>query len=215
MNRLFHLVLSSLRQTRPYALYQLARSGYLRQHGWLQSVREQRSVDYTGRPVPWITYPCLEFLERRINKRMAVFEYGSGNSTLWWSERVGKVVSREHDFVWYQEMKKHAPSNVELCHVPLENEGEYSREILKYPSQFEIVIVDGRDRVNCLKNAPVALRDDGVIVLDNSERKEYEEGIKLLSEKGYRKLDFCGLGPINAYSWCTSIFYRIPNCLEI
>lgn len=28
---------------------------------------------------------------------MKIFEYGSGNSTLWWSEKVDSIISVEHD----------------------------------------------------------------------------------------------------------------------
>ena len=209
------MILSWLRQTRPYQLYQLARSGYLHEQGWLRSVREQQSVDFSGNPFPWITYPCLKFLEQRIHKRMTVFEYGSGNSTLWWAARVGKVISYEHDHDWYRKMEKRVPPHVEINYVSLEAGGEYSRKILEYPGQVNIVMVDGCDRINCLKNAPVALCDDGVIILDNSDREEYKEGTEFLRNRGYNRLDFHGIGPINAYSWCTSIFYRASNCLEI
>lgn len=215
MIRLFSPILSWLKQTRPYSLYQLARRGYLHDRGWLVSVQRQQSVDVAGRPIPWITYPCLSFLKQRLNKQMAVFEYGSGNSTLWWAEHVGRVTSCEHDLGWYQKMKPRIPPHVELRCLALEYGGDYSREILNYPAQFDIVIVDGRDRINCLRNAPAALRNDGVIILDNSDRTAYGQGIAFLRQEGYRQLDFHGMGPINAYPSCTSIFYREQNCLGI
>jgi hypothetical protein len=36
-----------------------------------------------------------------------------------------------------------------------------------------------------------------------------------LLKNDFRRLDFTGLGPINASPWCTSIFYRRKNCFDI
>ena len=44
--------------------------------------------------------------------------------------------------------------------------------------------IDGRDRINCIKYSDMALKNGVVIILDNSERKEYDEGIKYLGERG-------------------------------
>jgi hypothetical protein len=70
------------------AIYSLYRTGPLKDDGWFRSCREQASVDANGNPIPWITYPAIEFLVKRINNQLSVFEYGCGNSTLWWASRV-------------------------------------------------------------------------------------------------------------------------------
>ena len=77
------------------------------------------------------------------------------------------------------------------------------------------MVVDGRDRPRCAMNAPAALKPGGVIHWDNSERASYAEGIAFLANSGFRRLDFSGLGPVGAYAWRTSIFYKPDNCLGI
>jgi len=47
-----------------------------------------------------MTYPAIRFLERRLSNSLEVFEFGSGNSTLWWAERVSRIDSCEHDAQW-------------------------------------------------------------------------------------------------------------------
>lgn len=146
---------------------------------------------------------------------MVVFEFGSGNSTLWWGKKVSKVISYEHDLSWYQSFKNRLPSNVEYHHCELAYGEEYSKAILDYNNAFDIIIIDGRDRVNCAKNSLGALKDHGVIIWDNSDRESYEEGYSFLIQNDFKRLDFEGHGPINSYGWSTSIFYRNNNCLGI
>lgn len=146
---------------------------------------------------------------------MNVFEYGCGNSTLWWASRVQRVVSCEHDQSWYGEVKKTVPGNVELHHIPLERDGAYSRLVAKFQGEFDIIFIDGRDRVNCVKQSLGALRPNGVVILDNSDELEYSEGLQFFLVNNYKFLHFCGPGPINSAAWRTTIFYTQGNCLGI
>jgi hypothetical protein len=196
------------------ALVGLLRGGFLSESGWLRSVWEQRSVDKEGKPLPWMTYPVIAFLSPRLRPEFALFEYGAGGSTRWWSERVGSVVSCEHDPAWYAEVLEGLPANVTLRHVPLEGEA-YARQVTQCGRSFDLVVIDGRDRVNCARHALSALSPVGVIVWDNSERTHYEDGYRLLMEAGFRRLDFHGMSPLNTYGSTTSIFYRAGNCLGI
>lgn len=198
-----------------YPLYCLKRSGFLRNSGWFKSFTTGISIDNKGAPIPWITYAAISFLEKRIHNNMVVFEYSCGNSTLWWASRIKNLISCEHDQAWYEKMKQKIPQNVELCHINLEYGGNYSKKIAEYNKKYDIIIIDGRDRVNCAKNSLSAIKEDGVFIWDNSDRDSYKEGYDYLLYHGYKRLDFDGMGPINVDSWCTSIFYKPSNCLNI
>lgn len=188
---------------------------YLDEIGWFRSKEARMPMDRNGDSLPWFTYPSIAFLTGRIRSDMSVFEYGSGNSTLWWSTKVSELVSCEHDLEWYNFFKERVPSNVSYIHRDLENGGGYCKAILQFDDNFDIVVIDGRDRVNCAKNLLPKLHDRGVIVWDNSDRQRYEDGYSFLLDNGFRRLDFTGLGPINNSEWCTSVFYRDDNCLNI
>ena len=196
------------------ALPLLARYGYLKESGWLKSRHAGVPVDNQGHPLPWFTYPSIDFLKDRVSKDMDVFEYGAGNSTLWWADRVGQVVTCEHDENWYKRMFDLVPDNVALHHLSV-NGGEYASMILRHQSEFDIVVIDGKDRVTCAKNCLPSLKEGGVIVWDNSDRDGYAEGYEFLLQNGYHRRDFEGMGPINRKPWNTSIFYRMDNCLGI
>ncbi len=189
---------------------------YLHHSGWKNSVLTYSSVDSQRQPIPWITYAAIEFLKDRIQEDHLIFEYGSGNSTLWLSTRSRKLISIEHDASWYQKMQASIVGQgiISYQHIPLAS-GQYEKEILRYPGQIDILFIDGRNRVACCTNGIPALSKRGVILFDNSERHDYTAAMNMLKEQGFKRLDFWGLGPISDHGWCTSIFYKSDNCLSI
>jgi hypothetical protein len=192
-----------------------ARDSYLNSVGWFDSFYQFMPVNNNGAAIPWYTYSAIDFLEGRIEKTMTVFEYGSGNSTIWWAEHVKKIVSCEHDQKWFNKLKPDIPENVEYTHIDLSSPANYETAALKNGNKFDVIVIDGRNRVNCARSSLVQLKDNGVVIWDNSDRKEYEKGYQFLLDNGFRRLDFTGMGPINGYAWCTSVFYRAENCLGI
>ncbi len=188
--------------------------------GWLESAVRREPVDRDGRPLPWWTYGAIRFLGPRLQPSMRVFEYGSGNSTLWLAERVGAVVSVEHDRAWQERVAARAPANVTCRWVPLG--GRYPESVLEWNTDsvapaapFDLVIIDGRRRAECTPHAVRALAPAGVILFDNTDRVRYRQALRALAEAGFRRLDFFGLGPVNASAEQTSILYRPDNVLGI
>ena len=188
---------------------------YLEASGWLNSRRLKMPVDAEERPLPWWTYPIIDFLARRVRPDMRVFEFGSGNSTLWWASRVEHVTAVEHHPRWAVRMAQAVPDNVSLLHVPLEPDGDYCRTSQRTGGRFDIVVVDGRDRVNCARECLGSLKEDGVIVWDDSQRRRYRPGFRFLGRRGFRQLEFHGHGPMDTLPWETSVFYRDVNCLGL
>lgn len=198
-----------------YAYCSLRRSGLLKDAGWFKSFRAIEPIDKDGNPIPWMAYSATSFLEKRINGSMSIFEYGCGNSTLWWAKRVKSVVSCEHDKAWYEKIEKLIPANVTLHHVDLEYGGAYSKKVSEYRGMFDIIVIDGRDRLNCGRNSLTAIKSDGVIIWDDSDRDDYTEGYDRLLNSGYKRIDFEGIGPVRVENRCTAIFYKGMNCLGI
>lgn len=96
---------------------------YLKNMGWDRSVVSHQAEDRHG-PVPWITYPALRMLERVVQPHFKVFEYGAGNSSLWWAARVAEVVSVEHDRGWARAVAARAPANLTVVSRPIEAEAD-------------------------------------------------------------------------------------------
>lgn len=85
----------------------------------------------------------------------------------------------------------------------------YATEILTQPKgHFDVVVVDGMARLLTGYVAAQAVADDGFIILDNSDRWQYNDLQAYLIGQGYGRVDFWGPGPVNTYAWCTSFFSR-------
>jgi hypothetical protein len=201
---------------KPYAVTRLfRRESYLHKLGWFESYKARAPVDADGEPIPLLTYPALDFLRRRVPEQTEVFEYGSGYSTLWWARRVLRVEAVEHHEGWYERVRAQAPKNVRLHLIPLEPDGAYCRKILEYNSVFDLVVIDGRDRVRCARNALGALKPSGVVIWDDSNRDKYQEGLGWLRDQGFRQIAFTGLTATSERQKETSILYRPDNVLGL
>lgn len=178
--------------------------------GWVRSRREDRPVDHTGSPLPWVTYPAIHLLSDRTPKDVRVFEYGAGSSTLWWEARGATVVSCEHDVRWHEAISRQV--NTAVVTFKALDDG-YIDEPTNY--QTYPIVIDGRRRVDCARVAARCLTDRGVIVWDNTDRSKYEPGLKFLLDSGFRGVDLRGAVPGPLQSSVTSIFYRSNNCLAL
>ena len=135
-----------------------------------------------------MNYPVITLIQGRLNKNMRLFEYGSGYSTLFFAKLVGDVVSVEYDLTWYEKISKELPKNARVMFVKNDVDGSYCRAIHQVHEFFDVVVVDGRDRVNCIKQALAKLNESGVILLDDSQREDYKEGIDHTVRQGFKRL---------------------------
>ncbi|NME72483.1 class I SAM-dependent methyltransferase [Flammeovirga aprica] len=191
----------------------IIKKGFLHQVGWSKSIKKLSSIDKEGESIPWFTYGTIHFLKQKNLSDLHLFEYGSGNSTFWFSKRVKSITSVEHDKEWYTFVNDKCPSNVDYRFKDVNN--GYEDTITETSIQFDIVIIDGRKRVACAKKALPKLTDRGVIIWDNSNREKYNEGYQFLTDNGFKKIDFYGLAPSHGDPSMTTVFYKEGNCLGI
>lgn len=189
--------------------------GFLFESGWLKAFIEKRPVDARGNPLPWFTYPIIAFLDERLTDDLSVFEYGGGNSTLYLSTRVKRVVTLEHNAKWFELLKRQAPANARIIHSEVNYGGSYAQAVAETGEKFDVIVIDGRDRVNCAKTAADAVSDRGVIIIDDLEREHYQPAVAYLAGRGFRQLSFWGFKPGFFDPSNTAIFYRDGNVLGI
>lgn len=195
-------------------LLQLNVKSYLKEVGWFRSFRTKMPVDKDGNPLAWYCYSFLDFLEPRLKSDFKVFEYGAGFSTLWYGKKVNLVHSVEGDKSWVDILKPKLLQNSSLVFHEVSSE-DYVECSASFEEKYDIIVVDGRRRVDCIRNSVVNLTDRGVLILDNSDREEYLPGIELLKGLGYKQIQICGLGPITSHVTCSSVFYKEGNCLGL
>ncbi|KLT64075.1 FkbM family methyltransferase [Pedobacter sp. BMA] len=197
------------------ALLSYGHKGYLNSIGWFTAFDQKQAVDGQGKALPWVTYSFIDFIRDRINRSHHIFEYGSGNSTIFYAQKAASVTSVEHDRNWYNKVKGTSPANAEMIFCELQRDGEYARKATLLNKKFDIIIVDGRDRVRCCRYSLAALSENGVVILDDSERDVYEPARVLLKEQGFKEISFSGISPGLFYEKATSVFYKANNCLDI
>src|SRR5436305_10936084 len=103
---------------RSFRLYKILAFDY----GYLRSAATFRSIDAAGNPLPWITYPAIDFLRQMDLSEKSIFEYGCGGSTLFLSAIAPSVHSVENNPEYYREFRPLVPSNCTLLFEPGEEE---------------------------------------------------------------------------------------------
>ncbi|WP_141551676.1 class I SAM-dependent methyltransferase [Natrinema sp. CBA1119] len=200
----------ALNRFHPLNLVLLYSQSILTKYGWFKSRARGAPVNKNGEEIPWMTYSSINFLDERL-AGTRLFEYGGGNSTVWYADRASKVVSVEDDEKWYRKIKPLMPENASLHHISAET---YANSI-QSRGPFDVIIIDGLDRNQCIEAAVPELSDSGIIILDDAQRQKYKTGKQKLRDEGFSHIEFEGLKPINRMPAKTSVYYRENNCLGL
>lgn len=171
-------------------------------YGYFESIIVKLPVDKSGNPLPWYTYPAIDYLKQFDLSNKTIFEWGSGNSSLFYANRALKVYSVEDNKDWFEKISYNKPSNLELFFATGD---EYTSKISELNIEFDIIVIDASQRFECAIKSIKFLKANGMIILDNSDW--FKNSAKYLRENGFIQADFFGFGPINNYTWTTSIFY--------
>ncbi len=173
--------------------YESSRPGLLRRFGWWFTHPKALMLRILGelyrrtRPAePWISYKAVRFCEVILHSEMIGYEWGSGNSTLWFGKRLKKLTSIEHSSHWYrvisEEIKRQKITNIDYHLIPLEHPPhlptfprydsppQYVRAIEEFSSEpFDFIAVDGHYRMACVQAALFHLKPGGLLLIDNTE----------------------------------------------
>jgi len=124
--------------------------------------------------LPWISYSAISAISQRLTQSCRVLEFGSGMSTIWYAERAGEVFSVESSAEWFaligQTLSSKSNVHVLLC----EDAESYSHYCHDDDAGFDLIVVDGIARNECVKEGLRNLRPNGVLYLDNSDRMSPE-----------------------------------------
>ncbi len=159
---------------------------------------------------PPIEPEAIDWLKSFIEYDMITFEYGSGDSTIYFRRTVKAVVSVEHDRETYETLKKQIGPNkgnftYELIEpiddpkpFPYSHESFGStvpaylyknfRDYVNYINNFadhsfDIIFINGRSRSSCIKEAVPKVRKGGIIILQNPVEYVYQDAIELFLGK--------------------------------
>ncbi len=182
--------------------------------------------------LPWITFRAIDWLGEFLRPGMSAFEYGAGGSTLFLAARVRRLVSVEHDPAYHREVAARIGGSLRArCELLLREPqpcgetdrefasvqaryrgvcfGSYVKSIDAYADRsFDLVLVDGRARLACIRRALAKVAPGGAIMLDNSDRPAYADAGRLLA--GLERCDLPGLTPWNMEVSQTTV-WRLPR----
>lgn len=182
----------------------------LQRQGYARTVESRLPVAADGSPIPWYTYPAVEYFNQLDARGLRVFEYGSGNSSLYWAGKGAQVWSVEHDPAWWKTMGERSAQLQGL--FLRETASGYASAIAEAGGEFDVIVVDGAWRNECAQAALPHLRKGGMVILDNSDW--YTDVSDFLKRQGLFQVDFNGFGPINNYCWTTSILLACDSLLQ-
>ncbi len=190
---------------------------YLVTTGFMKSkiTRSLNGID--DEELPWMPYPIIDFLSERISKSIDIFEYGSGSSTIFFAKRAKTITSIEYDNSWY-EIIKHKLAEYKNSEIIFQEVSDsYIKKVSNHDPnmKYDLIIIDGRERVKCAIEAYKKLNKNGVLIFDDSHRDRYQKAFDFYVEKGFKRISFRGLKPSGMEIDETSIFYRSKNCLGI
>jgi hypothetical protein len=170
----------------------------------------------TGPKSGGFSYPALFWLGSVLQGSERIFEFGSRNSTAWFSRRAGSVLSVERDEAWAKRQQDRFSANVELLHRPCSGSEDWASADDPYiatlssylPDRFDVIVVDGMARNTCMQAVTTYAQGSEIVVVDNADRPAYYPGIDALHEAGFGCIDFVGPNLVQGVFSCTSVFGR-------
>lgn len=148
---------------------------------WVRDARVR--TDPLNYRQPWWNYKAVQFVEQRLPEHARVFEYGGGASTLWLRDHGATVTTIEDDRDWYDGLQKRLP-DADLRFIDLTPGSSatpdgpfdvYAHAIDGEPDNtFDLVIVDGQARRDCVLAAAPKVRPGGMLLLDDSQWSDTE-----------------------------------------
>ena len=157
-----------------------------------------------GEAIPKLTLSSIDFLESYDFSQYSIIEFGSGQSTIYFSKNFLNVVSFENNKDFFDKLKNKLNKNVDYRFILSDDllENNYKVNI----NDKTIVLVDCSENRNIVIHNIFKDNKPNIIILDNSEF--YPNSCKYIVSNGYMEIPFWGLRPTEVYNTCTSVFIK-------
>lgn len=120
---------------------------------------------------------AVKTIDRVLNGSGVGIEWGAGRSTPWLAEKLGTLLSVEHDPLWQSWVNRRLPGDADARCVlrKLGNERPARCDYVQAADEFEdasldFCLIDGRMRAECGLAVLPKVRHGGLIVLDDAQR---------------------------------------------
>ena len=168
------------------------------EYGFIESSKKNIPVNDKNEVMPMYTYPCYEWLNSIDWVGNKVFEYGTGYSTIWWQNKNVDYHAVEDNKQWHDMIED--KTNIE--YKP--GHHKYIESIYKYDFKFDVIVIDGVVRFDCIKPALEKIKDDGIIIFDNTDW--HKDSKEELDKSDLIPIHFHGFKPLHVDSETTSCY---------
>lgn len=193
----------------------------------MEYIYDLKGCKRVWKEIPHLAPEVITFLKNYLTKKMTVFEWGSGGSTLWIAKRVKKIYSIEVSYVWYQflteKIKEERLKNVTLHYYPIDPyigyvDNIYFETINNLKRKFPLIIVDGAvaTRNSCFERAVKHLTEYGYIIFDDFQHTAFSPSREFLIENNwkvnyYEKTTTDEKGKVKGYYNLTGLIRRYED----
>lgn len=176
---------------------------------WLRSMIARRRPLTLA--IPWLTFDAIRAISPVVGPGCRIFEYGSGHSTLYWRKLAATVVSVENNEDWYNYLiRALGPEPDGITVILAAHEEDYVTAISRYGSSdlFDIVLVDGAYRRDCIRTAIDHVKPGGLLVVDNTDWHWFRTTPIGEIPGNWTKTVYPGFAPMLGHETETSIWRR-------
>jgi hypothetical protein len=165
---------------------------------------------------PWWPYTATAWVAEHLPPSARVFEYGGGGSTLWLQDQGASVTVAEHHRQWALQL---AEAGITVMGRSTERAGSVRSDVEpgffdsyvaavseESDDSLDLVVVDGRARVECVRRAMPKVKHGGLLLLDDTNRARYRPAIAILAP--WDRYVFHGLKPGDCWPGETSVWRR-------
>ncbi len=216
-NKIWKYLTLALKSINPSLRAQIINFKYLAiDRAQYQSIKLGRPVDNKMDPIPWWTYPVIDYLNQFNFNDEIIFEYGPGNGTFWFLKKgCKKIIYIENDKNWYNELEEAKHKNQILVYK--EKKEDYFSSIFNYDST--VLIIDGKWRKDNLEficsNFEKINNNLKMIIIDNPDKFQLGELIKgITNSYNFVQADFFGFGPAFRGIGCTTVLLNSSNKIQ-
>tara|TARA_A100001011_G_C14011731_1_gene715713 strand:+ start:118 stop:786 length:669 start_codon:yes stop_codon:yes gene_type:complete len=145
--------------------------------------RKQQKWEKENPNAPWLVPESVLFLEKWLQKNMKGFEFGSGRSTKWFTNKVSFYYSIEGNLEWYNKTIDANKKNIQAgrceivyrdigdqLEIDLNKKNTYANSLSKFQNNyFDFGLVDGHFRYECIQKSLDKIKKGGILIIDNTD----------------------------------------------
>lgn len=128
---------------------------------------------------PMMSNGEIEIIDSLIEECKPKFclEFGSGGSTIYFPKEHPDInwLAIEHNGNWIKKIADNLPDNATVIWTP---DNEWYVDSVKHSRIFDFILIDGLHRERCLEITMGIISKNGIILLHDSGREEYQDFIE-------------------------------------